>query len=208
MNYKNHITGPNYSIQGNILLGQMILDSIESRFLNTEGSFAEKIMAALQGANVVGADTRCTNNGTSSLSAFIRIARPGDQTGCFYCDLNVPEVPEGMEPIDSLQTLFSAWWEMVVGVRENSLPEQFVIYPNPAGDVLMVSSRRSAVGSNGDFKIEIYNSYGTVIKKLNFNIQENNLMIIDVADLPSGIYLLSLFSGSEFIQSQKLIVIH
>ena len=28
-NYKNHILGPNYSIQGNILLGQHILDSME-----------------------------------------------------------------------------------------------------------------------------------------------------------------------------------
>lgn len=31
--YKNHVLGPNYSIQGNILLGQEILDSMEARFL-------------------------------------------------------------------------------------------------------------------------------------------------------------------------------
>ena len=30
--YKNHIIGPNYSIQGNILLGQIVLDSMEYRF--------------------------------------------------------------------------------------------------------------------------------------------------------------------------------
>src|SRR5512133_3144547 len=47
MNYKNHIAGINYCIQGNILLGQQILDSIEAGFLNTQGSFAEKMMAAL-----------------------------------------------------------------------------------------------------------------------------------------------------------------
>ena len=128
MNYKNHITGPNYAIQGNILLGQMILDSIEARFLSTEGSFAEKMMAALQGANVVGADTRCTNNGTSSLSAFIRIARPEDPVGGFYCDINVPSVPEGMEPIDSLQTLFNAWLETVVGTSEKDLSSMIIIY--------------------------------------------------------------------------------
>jgi uncharacterized Ntn-hydrolase superfamily protein len=134
LNYKNHITGPNYSIQGNILLCQQILDSIEARFLQTEGSFAERLMAALQGANVVGADTRCMENGTSSLSAFIRVARPNDTIGSFYCDLNVPSLPEGMEPIDSLQTLFNAWLETTVGVSETVAEIEVLIYPNPASD--------------------------------------------------------------------------
>ena len=57
--YKNHIIGDHYAIQGNILLGQSILDSMESRFLNTSGSLSEKLMASLQGAKVIGADTRC-----------------------------------------------------------------------------------------------------------------------------------------------------
>ncbi|MFK8105260.1 MAG: DUF1028 domain-containing protein, partial [Saprospiraceae bacterium] len=38
--YKNHIIGPNYSIQGNILLGQQVLDSMEYFFLNTDGDLA------------------------------------------------------------------------------------------------------------------------------------------------------------------------
>ena len=106
--YKNHVLGPNYSIQGNILLGQQILDSMEAGFLNTTGSFAEKLMAALQGAKVPGADTRCTTNGTSSLSSFIRVAKPGDTTGSIYLHLDVNSTPPGVEPIDSLQLLFSS----------------------------------------------------------------------------------------------------
>ncbi len=35
---KNHILGPTYSIQGNILLGQQILDSMQSRFKDMEHS--------------------------------------------------------------------------------------------------------------------------------------------------------------------------
>src|SRR5210317_282703 len=38
--YKNHVLGPNYAIQGNILLGQEILDSMESRFINAPGDLA------------------------------------------------------------------------------------------------------------------------------------------------------------------------
>lgn len=104
--YKNHIIGPYYAIQGNILLGQEILDSMESRFLDEPGGLACKLMAALQGANVAGADTRCLSEGVSSLSSFVRVARPEDTTGTFYMDLAVVETPFGVEPIDSLQTLF------------------------------------------------------------------------------------------------------
>ena len=67
--YKGHITGTNYSIQGNILLGEEIILQMEENFLNTEGNFSQKLMSALQGANVLGADTRCLQDGTSSLSA-------------------------------------------------------------------------------------------------------------------------------------------
>ena len=38
---KDHRIGENYAIQGNILLDTWILDSMETRFLNTEGSLAE-----------------------------------------------------------------------------------------------------------------------------------------------------------------------
>jgi uncharacterized Ntn-hydrolase superfamily protein len=47
LNYKNHVTGPNYCIQGNILLNQAILDSMEARFLNEPGDLACKLMAAM-----------------------------------------------------------------------------------------------------------------------------------------------------------------
>ena len=107
MNYKNHILGPNYAIQGNILLGQQILDSMEARFLNTPGDLACKLMAALQGAKVIGADTRCTISGNSSLSSFLRVACPADAPGTYSIDVVVPEGPPGFEPIDSAQTLFN-----------------------------------------------------------------------------------------------------
>ncbi|MEM7656190.1 MAG: DUF1028 domain-containing protein [Bacteroidota bacterium] len=106
MDFKGHIVGPNYAIQGNILLGQAILDSMEAGFVNTQGTLADKLMAAMQGANVPGADTRCLSEGVSSQSAFLRVAKPYDIGGNFYLDLNVGETPFGEEPIDSLQTLF------------------------------------------------------------------------------------------------------
>ena len=132
-NYKNHITGPTYAIQGNILLGQRILDSMEARFLNTPGTLADKLMAALQGAKVPGTDTRCLGYGTSSLSAFIRVARLQDTLGIFYLDLNVNSVTPGVEPIDSLQVLYNMWLTNVSNYT-NEVPDRFILYqnyPNP-----------------------------------------------------------------------------
>ena len=106
--YKNHILGTNYAIQGNILLGQEVLDSMESRFLNEPGDLACKLMAALQGANMVGADTRCSTNGTSSLFAFVKVAQPDDTFGSPSFKVSVrTQDNTGIEPIDSLQTLFN-----------------------------------------------------------------------------------------------------
>ena len=107
--YKGHITGTTYAIQGNILLGEEIILQMEENFLNSEGSFAEKLMFALQGANVPGADTRCLQNGTSSLSAFIRMALPDDDPNNLYLDLNVNNTNNGVEPIYLLQTQFTNW---------------------------------------------------------------------------------------------------
>lgn len=107
MNYKNHITGPNYAIQGNILLGQQILDNMEAGFLNEPGDLSCKLMAALQGANVVGADTRCASNGTSSLFAFLKVAQPNDQFGSPSFSIAVTTSNgQGIEPIDALQNKF------------------------------------------------------------------------------------------------------
>ncbi|SVC25470.1 uncharacterized protein METZ01_LOCUS278324, partial [marine metagenome] len=58
-NWKGHVNGINYAIQGNILLNENILLGIEEGFLNINGSLDQKLMSALQGAKVPGADTRC-----------------------------------------------------------------------------------------------------------------------------------------------------
>ena len=214
MDYKNHITGPNYSIQGNILLGQQILDSIEARFLNTEGSFAEKMMSALQGAKVVGADTRCTANGPSSLSAFIRVARPGDPIGGFYCDLNVPSLPAGREPIDSLQTLFNAWLETIVGIDETQSESDVLIYPNPASGFITVISRQSSVVSSQQSAISswqsviiIRNMLGEIIREIKTETKENWRIKIDVSAYKPGVYFVSMIERSKPVLTKELILI-
>ncbi|MBK9097744.1 MAG: DUF1028 domain-containing protein [bacterium] len=107
-NYKNHVTGPGYAIQGNILLGQVIIDTMHSTFLNTPGPLADRLMATLQAAKILGADSRCAARGTSSQSGFVKVVRIGDG-GTPYLQIVVPDTPVGKDPIDSLQTMFNNW---------------------------------------------------------------------------------------------------
>ena len=120
--YKNHLTGPGYSIQGNILLGSFILDSMKTTFLNTQGPLADKLMAALQAAKVVGADTRCAVRGTSSQSGFVKVARLGDGSSP-YLQIIVPDTPVGTDPIDVVQGKFDDWKDSLFTIADPFLSQ-------------------------------------------------------------------------------------
>ena len=107
--FKGHKIGDTYAIQGNILLGQSILDDMEEAFLTQYGTFEEKLMASLMAANVVGADTRCTPYGTPSISAFIRVSNPNDYGDHLFMDINVDNAPLTINPLDSLHVLYWDW---------------------------------------------------------------------------------------------------
>ena len=107
--YKNHVTGDTYAIQGNILLGEDILDDMETAFLNSFGTLDEKLLSAMEAANVPGADTRCMDFGIPALSAFIRMARSENIADSLYLDINVNGVPIVTNPIDSLYQLYWDW---------------------------------------------------------------------------------------------------
>ncbi|MCH7785848.1 MAG: DUF1028 domain-containing protein, partial [Bacteroidetes bacterium] len=105
-NITGNSNGFYYAIQGNILdtNDQIdILNDIESAFVNTTGTLADKLMAALQGAKRVGGDNRCTYNtrGMSGRAAFVKVLRPGDSTP--YIDISVYPNFNYYEPIDDLQ---------------------------------------------------------------------------------------------------------
>ena len=182
--YKGHRTGPNYSIQGNILLGAEILDSMESKFLNTEGDLACKLMAAMQGANVVGADTRCEPYGTSSLFAFLKVAQPEDDATNPSLLLTVETGPSaGVEPIDSLQTLFDEAYSCGASgwhLENTTLPVQ--LFPNPVKDDIMITSIDTE-----DAVWHITNSLGQVIMQGVFT-KENPT--ISLGHIQPGIYYL------------------
>lgn len=107
--WKGHRLGPTFAIAGNTLLGPTVIAAMETAFVNTDRSLAHRLMAALQAANVTGADWRCASDGKPALSAFLIVARPGDADDDYYLQLNVPDTGPGQNPIDLLQEQFDLW---------------------------------------------------------------------------------------------------
>ncbi len=196
--YKNHVLGPNYSIQGNILKGQEVLDSMEARFLREEGDLACKLMAALQGAKMVGADSRCFSNGTSSLFSFVKVAQPDDIFGepSFLLSVNT-EDDAGIEPIDSLQVLFEEVKECTtVGINQtDDISTEFTLYPNPIKNILNVST-----SFNEEFTLEVYNLNGKLLLSKSFKIETE----INLENYNSGFFLIRIYNQSKQLNTKVL----
>jgi uncharacterized Ntn-hydrolase superfamily protein len=179
IDYKNHISGTidgiAYAIQGNILSGQHVLDSMEARFRRAKGTLACKMMEAMQGANSIGADIRCEPNGTSSLFAFIKVAKPTDQADNPYLSLSiVTSNGERVEPINELQRLFDESYSCsTVNVEKDESRNAF--YPNPANGIMQFSIPQT--------DIKIYDSKGALVYSNTGTVQS-----IDCSILANGMY--------------------
>ena len=198
-NYKGHILGPNYAIQGNILLGPEILEQIEQGFINTEGSLAEKLMAAIQGANVAGADARCLDRGTSSTSAFLKVTKPDDDFLQPSLFLNIEEMPFGVEPIDSLQNLFDEWFTSSIDPLFSS--KKIKIFPNPSSDKINLQIDQ-VIEFN---RIEVYNNFGQLIRTFKDKHSGLELISIDISDLTIGAYIIKIKNDEDLIGIEKVI---
>ncbi len=196
--YKNHISGKHYSIQGNILIGQYVLDSMESFFNRTKGPLADKLMAAMQGAKIVGADSRCKPNGTSSLSAFIRVAKPSDQPLLLYLDLNIAGTTPGAEPIDKLQKKYDHW-KSTLG--HNTLvsrnPFGISYLPNPCTTKLNLSIEPSKAD-----KIMLLDPFGRLVFCQNISAINSE---IDMRPFTKGVYIMTFYKSGMLIHTSRVI---
>ena len=213
-NWKGHLNGPTYSVQGNILLGPQIIDSMKARYLNTPGMLALKLMAALQGAKVVGADTRCTGYNTSSSSAFIRVAKSSDpQGGPYWLDLNV-RIPntylQNHDPIDSLQVLFNIWLSTVgLAGYSNEVPAEFNLYQNYPNPFNPATTIGFDLAKPSTVKLIIYDIVGNEVAVLINNLSfpaGNYEFAFDAGNLASGVYIYKLISEG-YTDSKKMTVI-
>ncbi|MEZ4875885.1 MAG: DUF1028 domain-containing protein [Flavobacteriaceae bacterium] len=192
--YKEDRQGATYSVQGNILLGQMVIDQMEANFNDTTTTLADKLMAALQGANFAGADSRCLADGTSSTTAYLLVYRPEDDPAEPYLRLNVGQQAAGIEPIDLLQDLY----DQFLSVEQNSIKETFSLYPNPVTNQLQieVNPAYSLVS------YQILDVNGKVVSTQSG--LDTTRAVVDVSLLSQGVYFIKL-RGTQGVVIQKFI---
>lgn len=191
-----HVTGPNYAIAGNILLTNDVVLDMETAFVNTTGTLAEKLMASLQAAKRPGADSRCLADGISSASAFIRVADPSDtdaSLGNLSLDLNVWITSTIFEPIDELQNLF----DQSLSVTDLSTINGVSVRPNPTTGTIRV---KAVSGGN---QAIVYTITGQRVGTYEL---PNNETAIDLANLESGVYFMTVIDGNKVIATEKIIL--
>jgi uncharacterized Ntn-hydrolase superfamily protein len=97
-----------YSVQGNILTSQRVLDQASRAFEGDGCDLAERLMVALEAGGENGeGDSRCTGDGIPTDAAFIQVDRPGEPAGS-WLKLSVSNTgPDN--PLPRLRAMFEAW---------------------------------------------------------------------------------------------------
>lgn len=101
--WAGHITGPGYSIQGNILAGEQVVKAMERAFLETKGELADRLLAALEAGEAAGGDRR----GKQS-AALLVVREEGGYSGYNdrYIDIRVDDNPD---PVKELKRIYKIW---------------------------------------------------------------------------------------------------
>lgn len=104
--YAGHIVGSGFSVQGNILVGQEVLEAMAKAFETTRGELVDKIIAALEAGDRAGGDRR----GRQSASVIV-MRRCGGYGGCRegvdkYVDIRVDD---HQDPVQELKRIFKLW---------------------------------------------------------------------------------------------------
>jgi uncharacterized Ntn-hydrolase superfamily protein len=104
--WAGHRTGDHFSVQGNILTGPEVADSMASAFRRAEAAgrpFGERLLAALKAGQAAGGDRR------GRQGAGMLIVKKGGGYGGgddIYADLHVEDSPE---PILELERVYNVW---------------------------------------------------------------------------------------------------
>lgn len=206
LDFAGHVTGYigqfHYSIQGNILKGKHVIDAMEAGFRNTNGDLKCRLMAAMQGAKIVGADVRCEENKTSSLFAFLEVALPTDAKDApsFSVSVKTHELSQ-IEPIDSLQKIFNTLHQCAPSSIVETLSSNllFTVYPNPTIDKTFAIKNLN--NSDQDFNLSISDISGKIVWQYQGKLSDKTFT---VRELNQGIYQLLIIDQNNKIHPFKL----
>jgi uncharacterized Ntn-hydrolase superfamily protein len=101
-------SGENFAIQGNILVDQQTAEAMEATFLQTQGSLAERLLAALLAGDAAGGDSR------GKQSASLLVVKDNGSYGGYndrFIDLRVDDHEEPVQELTRLLKLHQLYFE-------------------------------------------------------------------------------------------------
>lgn len=106
--WAGHKTGNGFSVQGNLLAGEAVIEAMASGFLTSEGELADRLVRALRAGEVAGGDRR------GKQSAAIHVVRVNGGYGADndrYLDLRVDDAPEPVLALMDLVQLHHLYYQ-------------------------------------------------------------------------------------------------
>ena len=160
-----------------------------SRFTDIQGSRA--YMLNLESANpqkgyaIITQSPDCTDG--------IAIIEAIPNSGCYFVQWNDGNTDNPRTIVVTEDITYTATFEGENGVEEISIEKKIDLYPNPVGNTLYISAEETI------FEIEIVNTLGQVVKRIEVNADN---AVCNVEGLANGVYVvkistLSMSKGAE-----------
>jgi uncharacterized Ntn-hydrolase superfamily protein len=206
-----------YAIQGNVLTGDEVVFAAEAAFRTQKGDMAEKMMAAMEAARVLGGDGRCSCNSARPTSCgvpppsfeksahvgVVVLARVGDvnggcnaNRGCadgtYYLNLNVIDGAGDPDPVKTLQQRYFLWRERLKGRPDGLFSRVQGAKPLPADG----TTERTLVLELRDIEEGALTRGGAVVQITTVGGVPSNAQIGPVTDLGNGRYSFPVRAGA------------
>ncbi len=106
--WAGHRTGNGFSVQGNLLAGEEVIEAMATRFMQSEGELADRLVAALRAGEFAGGDRR------GKQSAAVQVVRPNGGYGGDtdrYLDLRVDDADEPVNRLIELVKMHHLYFQ-------------------------------------------------------------------------------------------------
>jgi len=167
--------------------GIITIDSINNINISAHtGDMASDVKGQRKGKDYAIIGNNLTSE-TSSTSTFLRVYKPDDNINEPYLYLNIAGVPQGIEPLDSLQILYD---DFIVGVdNTHGFSNSLQILNTLVGDEDLIFILSTP--SFSPFELNIYNVAGVGLFKKSFK-QQKDLYSLDLTNIKNGLYILTI----------------
>ncbi|MCY4466042.1 MAG: DUF1028 domain-containing protein [Chloroflexi bacterium] len=107
-NWAGHRLGDGFSVQGNLLTGEAVIDAMATAFMRSEGELADRLVTALRAGEYAGGDRR------GKQSAAVQVVRPNGGYGQDtdrYLDLRVDDHAEPVARLGELVQMHHLYFQ-------------------------------------------------------------------------------------------------